>query len=115
MPSENSRSETLARLAASRAEIERAFEPDARTSASHSVEDGTIDDGDGGAFPRSRTMRMLLSGRGVGTLGAVLGGLAMARPRLAFRLLRMLPTGAVGRMLVVKAVAMLRSKADRRP
>ena len=114
MPSEDSRSDTLARLAESRAEIERAFEPRERTSSAHSAEDGTIEDGDGGAFPRSRTMRMLLSGRGVGTLGALLGGLAMARPRLAFRLLRMLPTGAVGRMVVVKAVALLRSKANRR-
>ena len=33
----------------------------------------------GGGFPRSRTMRLLLSGRGIGTVGAVLGGLVGGR------------------------------------
>jgi hypothetical protein len=55
-------------------------------------------------------MRLLLSGRGIGTIGAVLGGLAMARPAFALKLLRMLPTGAVARMLMVKAVTAFRSR-----
>jgi hypothetical protein len=46
----------------------------------------------------------------LGAVGAVVGGLLMARPALAFRLLRMLPTGAVARMLLVKAVTALRAR-----
>ena len=37
-------------------------------------------------FPRSRTMQMLMSGRGLGTLGALAAGLIVARPALALRL-----------------------------
>jgi hypothetical protein len=36
----------------------------------------------------------------------------MARPALALRLFRLIPTGAVARMLLVKAMTALRSKAD---
>jgi len=97
--------ETLARLAASRAEILSIFEPAPPESAP-----GTAAGGESGTFPRSRTMRLLLSGRGVGTVGAVVGGLIMARPALALRLLRMLPTSAVARMLLVKAITGLRTK-----
>jgi hypothetical protein len=100
---------TLARLKQSRAEIRQILEPPPRDSA-----DGA--DGESGSapygasFPRSRTMKLLMSGRGLGTLGAMVGGLVLARPALAFKLLRMLPTGAVARMLMVKAVAALRAK-----
>jgi hypothetical protein len=96
--------DALARLAASRAELRRIFEPEPESGP------GTAAGGEGGTFPRSRTMRLLLSGRGVGTVGAVVGGLAMARPALAFRLLRMIPAGAVARMLLVRAITGLRSK-----
>jgi hypothetical protein len=103
-----SREEVLTKMAQSRAEIRRVLEPAPR------VHSGAGSDSSGGGypggFPRSRTMRMLLSGRGIGTAGAVVGGLLMARPALAFKLLRMLPTGAVARMLMVKAVSALRSK-----
>jgi hypothetical protein len=54
-------------------------------------------------------MKMILSARGAGTLGAAACGLFIARPQLALRLLRMLPTGAIGRMLLVKAISALRS------
>jgi hypothetical protein len=57
-------------------------------------------------------MKLLLSGRGVGTVGAVVGGLLIARPAIAFRLLRMLPTGAVARMMLIKAISALRSKRE---
>jgi hypothetical protein len=97
--------ETLVRLAASRAEIVGIFEPAPSESGP-----GTAVGGESGTFPRSRTMRLLLSGRGVGTVGAVVGGLVMARPALALRLLRMIPASAVARMLVVRAFAGLRSK-----
>ena len=102
----NGREETLAHLAASRAEIRRLLEPPPRGSAADGSEGGGIG---GGAFPRSRTMKLLLSGRGAGTVGAVACGLMVARPALAFRLLRMLPAGAIGRMLLVKAISALRS------
>jgi hypothetical protein len=101
------REETLARLAASRAEIRRLLEPPPRVSAGDGPDSGAPGSG---AFPRSRTMKMLLSARGAGTLGAAVCGLAVARPQLALRLLRMLPTGAIGRILLVKAISALRSK-----
>ena len=61
-------------------------------------------------FPRSRTMQLLLSGRGLGTLGALAGGLLIARPALALRLLRFVPANAVAKMLMAKAVSALKSK-----
>jgi hypothetical protein len=104
-----SRDEVLTKMAQSRAEIRRVLEPPPRVHPGDGP-DGSNGEGYTGGFPRSRTMRMLLSGRGIGTAGAVVGGLLMARPALAFKLLRMLPTGAVARMLMVKAVSALRSK-----
>ncbi len=103
-PDDTARIETLARLQESRAEIRRLLEPPPRpASPGESAERP-------GSFPRSRTMKLLLSGRGLGTVGAVVGGLLLARPALALKLLRILPTGAVARMLVVKAVSALRSR-----
>jgi len=99
------RNETLVRLAASRAEILGIFEPAPAESAP-----GTAAGGASGTFPRSRTLRLLLSGRGVGTVGAVVGGLVMARPALALRLLRMIPASAVARVLLVEAITGLRTK-----
>jgi hypothetical protein len=61
-------------------------------------------------FPRSRTMQTLLSSRGLGTLGALAGGLLIARPALALRLLRLVPASAVAKMLMAKAVGALKSK-----
>ena len=57
-------------------------------------------------------MQLLLSGRGIGTVGAVVGGLVLARPALALRLLRMIPAGAVARMLLIKGIAALRHRRD---
>ncbi len=99
------RSDTLAKMEISRAEIRRILEPpDHAAGAEGSPEGAAGADG----FPRSRTMRLLLSGRGIGTVGAMLGGLVIARPALAFKLLRMIPAGAVGRMLLIKGIAALR-------
>lgn len=86
----------LTRLGTSRAEIRRLLEPPsgeqggARSSPSS----------DEGGFPRSRTMRMLMSGRGLGAVGATAAGLLFARPALAWRLIRLLPTGALARMVI---------------
>jgi hypothetical protein len=79
------------------------------------------DSGDGGQasrngharaeFPRSRTMQMLLSGRGMGTLGALAGGLLIARPALALRLLRFVPVSSVAKILMARAIDALKSKS----
>jgi hypothetical protein len=61
-------------------------------------------------FPRSRTMQMLMSSRGLGALGALAGGLLIARPALALRLLRFIPASAVAKMLMARAVGALKSK-----
>jgi hypothetical protein len=66
--------------------------------------------GSSSGFPRSRTMQMILSGRGLGTLGALAGGLLIARPALALRLLRLVPASAVAKMLLSKAIGSLKSK-----
>jgi hypothetical protein len=100
----DSRNETLAKMAHSRAEIRRLLEPPPQAVGS--------DQGAGGVFPRSRTMKLLLSGRGVGTVGAVVGGLLVARPALAIRLLRLIPAGAVARMLLIKGISALRAKRE---
>jgi hypothetical protein len=61
-------------------------------------------------FPRSRTMQMLLSGRGLGTLGALASGLLIARPALALRLLRLVPASSVAKILMSKVIGALKSK-----
>ena len=97
----------LVRLAQSRAEISRLLDPPA--------EGGGDDTGPrprraGEGFPRSRTMRALMSGRGLGAVGAMAGGLLIARPGLAWRLLRILPTSAVARVVVAKVMSAMRGK-----
>ncbi len=96
------RDEILARLAQSRAQIRRLLDPPREPSG----EAG----GAAGVFPRSRTMRMLMSGRGFGAAAAVLGGLLIVRPALAWRLIKLLPTGAIARTFIVRALAGLKEK-----
>jgi len=107
-----SKLDTLSKLAQSRAEIRRVLDPPPRFAHAERLQNATDERGDGpqDTFPRSRTMRLLMSGRGIGTVGAVAGGLLMARPALAFKLLRLLPTGAVARMLMLKAVTAFRNR-----
>ena len=101
------RAEILARLAASREELRRVFDPQNNSNGGESVP------GDHpGGFPRSRTMQLLMSGRGLGTVGAVVAGLLLARPALALRLLRMLPAGAVARMVMARALGAMRARQD---
>jgi len=111
-----SKLETLAKMAETRAEIRRVLEPRPRLfrggadGGQHA--DGGAGDGHephDGVFPRSHTMRLLMSGRGIGTVGALVAGLVLARPQLAFKLLRMIPLGAVARGLMIKAVTALRA------
>jgi hypothetical protein len=105
---EAARAEILARLAASREELRRALDPPLDESDAGSSKHS---DGPGG-FPRSRTMQMLMSGRGLGTLGAAAVGLLVARPGMALRLLRMLPAGAVAKTLLIRAIAALRTRQE---
>jgi hypothetical protein len=92
------RTAILARLAQSRAEIKRLLEPRPLDEpGAHGADDGL-------GFPRSRTMRALMSGRGLGAVGATAAGLIMARPALAWRLIRMLPTGALLRMGIARVL-----------
>jgi hypothetical protein len=105
---EAARAEILARLAASREELRRALDPPRNESDAG----GSKHSDHSGGFPRSRTMQMLMSGRGLGTLGAAAAGLLIARPALALRLLRMLPAGAVAKTILLRVVAALRTKQE---
>jgi len=95
--------EIRTRLAVSRDELRRLLDPPRNEG------DGAPGDYAGG-FPRSRTMQLLMSGRGIGTLGALAAGLLMARPALALRLLRMLPASALARMILTRTFSALRAK-----
>jgi hypothetical protein len=88
----------LARLAESRAEIRRLLEP-APDAARRPDSSGAP-----GSFPRSRTMQMLMSGKGLGAVGATAAGILIARPGLVWRLIRLLPTGAVARMALARVL-----------
>jgi hypothetical protein len=100
----------LARLAQSRAEISRLLEPPAA-----GAEVGSTPNGLPGGFPRSRTMQALMSGRGLGALGAIASGVVLARPALAWRLVRLLPTGAVARAILARIVRSVGTGAKPRP
>ena len=106
------RSETLTRLAQSRAEILRLLERPPESAGDEVSGAGSL----GRDFPRSRTMLKALfaTGRGMGTLGALIGGLFMARPALALRLLRMIPAATLSRMLLGKALAAFRASGEPR-
>ena len=81
------REQLLASLAQSREELRNILDPE-RTESDDDLGPGNHA---AGGFPRSRTMQMLMSGRGLGTVAAVAGGLLIARPALALRLIRMVP------------------------
>jgi hypothetical protein len=101
------RSEVLAKLARSRQELRHLLDPPREES------DGGGPVGNGHDFPRSKTMQLLMSGRGLGTLGALAGGLLMARPGLALRLLRMVPASTVAKMLIARTVSALKAKPEK--
>jgi hypothetical protein len=105
---EAERSAILARLAESRAEIKRLLEP-------RQEEDGGAEGEERVGFPRSRTMRALMSGRGLGAIGATAAGLLVARPALAWKLMRMLPAGALLRMGLARFLGGMRERRAPRP
>jgi hypothetical protein len=94
------------RLAQSREELRALLDPPPGEGSGAAGMNGHF------GFPRSRTMQMLLSNRGLGTLGALAGGLLIARPALALRLLRFIPASAVAKMLMARAVDALKSKPE---
>jgi hypothetical protein len=100
------RSLILARLAQSRAELQLTLDPPPPTPGSDAAAGARRSE-----FPRSRTMQALLSSRGLGTLGALVGGLLIARPAMALRLLRLVPASAVGKMLIAKAFGAFKSQS----
>jgi hypothetical protein len=87
----------LVRMAQSRAEIRRLLEPPDPELNAEGVSSGSS-----GGFPRSHIMRALMSGRGLSAIGAIASGLALSRPALAWRLIRLLPTGAVARAIFAR-------------
>jgi hypothetical protein len=95
------------RLAQSREELHGIFYP----PPGENGEDGQASGMGRGRFPRSRTMQMLMSGRGLGTLGALAGGLLIARPALALRLLRYVPASSVAKMIMARAIGALKAKS----
>jgi hypothetical protein len=103
------RTEILARLALSREELRRILDPPRQEPRPN----GGSTPGDfPGGFPRSRTMQMLMSQRGLGIIGAGAAGLLLARPALALRLLRLLPASAFAKMMLTRALTAMRSKKE---
>jgi hypothetical protein len=103
----NARSLIRTKLAQSREELRSILDPPPGEYGGNGKTPGQAHAG----FPRSRTMQMLMSSRGLGTLGALAGGLLIARPALALRLLRFVPASAVAKMLMAKAVGALKAKS----
>lgn len=103
---EEARDTILARLAESRAEVRRLLEPPPAEAPSALW----APLGATGDFPRSRTMKKLMDGPGLGVVGAFAVGLLLARPKLAWRLIRLLPTNALARSFIVRAISVLRAK-----
>ncbi len=95
----------LEKLGSSRAELRQLLDPPGAPGAPAEQSGG----GRGG-FPRSRTMRLLTSGKGLGTIGALVAGLLVSRPALALKLLRLLPMGALSRTLFKKALTRPRDR-----
>jgi hypothetical protein len=102
---EAARDVILARLAESRAQIRRLLEPPPGEPGEVHPSPSAAP----GGFPRSRTMRMLMSGRGLGSIGALVGGLLIARPALAWRLIRLLPASAVTRVIIARIIGAMRA------
>jgi hypothetical protein len=104
---EEEMNEVRARLKQSREEIGHLLDPPPRDPS------GALPPAGGhSGFPRSRTMQMLMSNRGLGALGVLAGGFLIARPALAFRLLRLLPTGGVAKVIIARALSALSDRRD---
>jgi len=94
---------TVARLAETRRQLLELFLP-------------TREEGGGagaatGVFPRSRTLRLLLSRHGFGAVSALAGGLLLARPALLWRLLRWAPMRAIAKTMLIRLLTTTGSKS----
>ncbi len=95
MDAADARDEVIARLERSRAELRALLEPGDTGIASRRATAS-------GRFPRSHTMRLLTSKQGAGTVAAVGVGLLLSRPAMALRLVKLIPLGAVVRMMILR-------------
>ena len=91
--------EVRARLKQSREEVRALLDPPRDESGAPASANGET------GFPRSRTMQTLMSSSGLGALGVLAGGFLIARPALALRLLRLLPTGTVAKVIISRALS----------
>ena len=94
---ENDRTRTEQRLAQTRQELVDLF-----TSDRVEPGPGQRSRASAGSFPRSRTIRLLLGKQGLGAIAAIVGGLLVARPAIAWRLLRLLPLKTFARTMFVR-------------
>lgn len=108
----SARDEIRRKLAQSREEVSRWLDPPRDTAGNGAA--GVAGAAAHSGFPRSRTMRMLMSSRGLGALGAVAAGLLISRPALALRLLRFLPISALAKTLIARAVSALKANSENR-
>jgi hypothetical protein len=104
----SAREEIHRKLAQSREEVSRVLDPP-RGNAPSNGQAGAPRHSD---FPRSRTMKMLLSSRGLGAIGALAAGLLIARPALALRLLKVLPVSALAKTLIARAMTHLKETPE---
>ncbi len=108
---EAARRRALETLRESRAQLRRLLDPPPSAGR-----DGAPAAAGSAEFPRSRTMRLLMSERGLSFAGALLAGLLLARPALAIRLLRLLPVGGISSALLLrKALAAFWGQRRRDP
>lgn len=57
---------------------------------------------DSRAFPRSKTVKFLTSSKAIGVLAIAAAGVLIMRPRVATRLLRLVPASSMARMLAMR-------------
>lgn len=79
------------KLQESRAEFQHLFEPDDPRAQND--------------FPRSKTMRLLLSSRGAALLAVAAGAVLILKPGLAARAARVVPMGGILRSLAVNLLS----------
>jgi hypothetical protein len=93
---------TVARLAETRRQLLELFLPERERRGESEARTG--------AFPRSRTLRLLLSRHGFGAVSALAGGLLLARPALLWRLLRWAPIRTIAKTMLLRLLTTTGSK-----
>lgn len=88
---------TVASLAHSRARLRELLDP-----AEQDLDSDPAATAAAGRFPRSRTMRLLAGRNGVRTIAALGAGLLLSRPALGIRLFKIIPIGALARVLLAR-------------